>query len=31
MIVGPDGRVVKPHYMPYGNDVVRDLLEIAGQ
>lgn len=31
MIVGPDGRVVKPHYLPYGNDVARDLLEIAGQ
>lgn len=31
MLVGPDGRVVKPHYLVYGNDVARDLLEIAGK
>lgn len=31
MIVGPDGRVVNPHYRGYGDEVVRDLLKAAGE
>lgn len=31
MIVGTDGRVANPHYRGYGDDVVRDLLKVAGQ